>query len=588
MSLGEQKRCMGCMNLLSWDGRCLKCRFEESEYSSDVHHLPLGTLLKNGEYMVGKVLGSGGFGITYMGFDQNLLSRVAIKEYYPARYVSRNVADGDYSVRVYSEDAKKEYEKGLKAFIEESRILAKFSGMQGIVSIRGFFQENETAYIVMECVEGISVKEYVQRQGRIQPELVLEMMQQPIQALQKVHEEMLVHRDVSADNFIIDSYGRLTLIDFGAARYSNVMDDRTNTTICKQGFSAIEQYSGSGKQGPWTDVYSICATMYYMMTGIIPKSSTDRIIDDTIISLVQMDEIQLDQRKKQVIMDGMTVKNSERIQNMQELYLQLYGNPLARKISVASEEIQERVSQQTFRKSTFSPTALLGELTQAAAARKRRARRKKMAKFAIAVMAALLVVLFFGKAKEYIGFERTIAKWRLESIASVNTPEPANSLEHEELLKQEKYENDLLQDAMTQEKKQEDNNAEPTMTPEKEIQKESTVRMPKVSGLKKATAISRLKKSGLRYKIVYRYSSSIKKGKVIRANVTEGKMLKKEKSIILYVSKGKKKTVVRTTSEPRVTPAPNAPLLSVPEEVQETNKKEKDDSMAGDIDSILN
>ena len=570
MGLGAQERCMGCMKPLNWDGRCLHCNFEQSEYSLDLHYLPLGALLKNGDYMVGKVLGSGGFGITYIGFDRNLLSRVAIKEYYPARFVSRDVSDGDFSIRIYSGDTEKEYKKGLESFIEEARILARFSGMQGIVNIRSFFRENETAYIVMDCVEGISVKEYVQNRGKINPELVLEMMEQPIRALQKVHEEMLVHRDVSADNFIIDQNGKVTLIDFGAARYSNVIDDKTNTAICKQGFSALEQYSGSGKQGPWTDVYSICATMYYMMTGIVPKSSTERIVDDTIVPLQQMEEINLDQKKKQIIMSGMAVKNNERIQNMEKLYLALYGKELVEGIKFVKEEVQNPVSQKSSRKSTFSPTALLGELSQMTAERKKRARKKRIRKIITGVAAILLLALVLWKVTGNKGVERNVTKQTAESGHEENVVKFSDTPSQEKLPAHE---------------------PEPTTEVgegEKKTQEVKKVKMPKVSGVKKATAIKKLGKSGLQYKIVYRYSDSVEKGKVIRANVTEGKAVKKEKLIILYISKGKKRVVVRTTSKPKVTPSPTTPLLSVPEEVQKTNKNTEDDSMAGDIDSILN
>ena len=366
MGLHDKERCMGCMQPLNWDGRCLNCGFEKDKYPFDSHCLPLGTLLKNGDYMVGKVLGEGGFGITYIGFDRNLLNRVAIKEYYPTGFAGRDVSDGNYTLHVYGREAESDYRKGLEAFLEEARILARFSGMEGIVNVRSLFEENGTAYIVMEYVDGISVKHYVQEHGRIAPDLVLQMMKQPMRALQAIHEEQLVHRDVSADNFMIGQNGKVTLIDFGAARYSNVLDERTRTMICKQGFSALEQYSKDGKQGPWTDVYSICATMYYMLTGIVPKNSTERIVDDTVVPLDQMKDIPLGIEKKRSIMTGMAVKRTDRFQNMEILYLAVYGKPLVsdtqnnRMFSQVQSD-KPPMEKKIPRQQGISPTGLLRE-----------------------------------------------------------------------------------------------------------------------------------------------------------------------------------------------------------------------------------
>lgn len=576
MGLDGQERCMGCMKPLAWDGRC-SCGFDRKRYPSDSHYLPLNSFLKNGDYMVGKVLGEGGFGITYIGFDQNLLSRIAIKEYYPAGFAGRDISGGTYDVCAYGGDYAEVYKKGLDAFLKEARMLTQFSAMEGIVKVRNLFEENKTAYIIMEYVEGVSIKSYVQRYGRIKPELVLKMMEQPIRALQAVHRKNLVHRDVSADNLMIGQDGRVTLIDFGAARSSNAMDEKTRTTICKQGFSALEQYSKEGKQGPWTDVYSICATMYYMLTGTVPKSSTERIVDDTVVSLSQMDDILLGQDKKDAIMTGMAVKISERFQNMEALHCALYGKLSE---SVTEPEFtflkEEKPAVPTKKKEPDRKvnglTAILGEALR----KKKKDRTRQMGKILMAKIAGgtavvilLLSILWSqrgfihtnagaGKQAEQIGKDGL--GQRVEA-GPTDTPETT------------KVSDNQIKPVSQTIGTPEVGTPQTSSTPKEPASK--AVKMPKVNGLKRAEAVRRLKKKGLRYKIVIRNSSEVSVGIVIRASVSAGKTVKKGRQVILYVSKGRKIVV---TPKPTATPRPAV--------TKKPNRKQ-DDNLAGDLDTIL-
>lgn len=574
MGTKMQERCMGCMKLLSWDGSCPNCGFDKSRYPSDSHYLPLGTLLKNGDYMVGRVLGEGGFGITYIGFDQNLLSRVAIKEYYPSGFAGRDVTEGNFTLRVYGGDFADDYYKGLEAFLEEARILAKFSGMDGIVNVRSLFQENGTAYIVMEYVDGISVKEYVHKHGKMEPKLVLEMMEQPIRALQAVHEEHLVHRDVSADNFMLDKEGKITLIDFGAARYSNVIDEKTRTTICKQGFSALEQYSREGKQGPWTDVYSICATMYYMLTGIVPKNSTERIVDDAVVPLEQMSEIELSIEKKRSIMTGMAVKSSDRFQNMSVLFLAIYGKPLIDGVlhpefflegeQKSSNEKKENLQQ------IGSPTGILRELSQVSARRKNREKRKKIKRIVQSAVVVALLLLLFWNLRGGMGFEerkqvKQVSESNQSAQNSRSTEDDATSANAQ------KAEN------TQQEGENRDSSTNQPSGSSQSTAEAKTVKVPKVAGLKKRAAIKKIEKCGLRYKVVYRNSSSVAAGIVIRSGISAGKTVKPGKKIALYVSKGKKVESVAKTPVATQKPKQN----------KSTDSKKKEDDLAGDLDKIL-
>lgn len=316
--------CMGCMHKLDWDGRCHYCGFDERNYKKD-QQLGLHTRLKNGEYMIGRQLGQGGFGITYIGMDTTLLQTVAIKEYFPFGAVRRNDRN---EIELNDEKYRKDYEKGLESFLCEGRILARFSNLTAVVGVKNFFHENNTAYLVMDYVEGLSVREYVKRYGVLSPDRTLFLVQQVIADMQMIHHKQVLHRDVSADNLIITHNGSLKLIDFGATRQEFTKNQYTGTILCKQGYSAIEQYSTGRNQGPWTDIYGLCASIYFMLTGVVPDSAPDRIQNDCVRSLVQMDEIAMPKVQKEAIMKGLAVEVEHRYHTMAELYAALYGEKL--------------------------------------------------------------------------------------------------------------------------------------------------------------------------------------------------------------------------------------------------------------------
>lgn len=597
MSLDGQERCMGCMKPLNWDGRC-NCGFDQKSYPSDSHYLPLGSFLENGNYMVGKVLGEGGFGITYIGLDSKLLSRVAIKEYYPAGFAGRDISNGTYNVCAYASNEEEVYKKGLDAFLNEARILAQFSRMEGIVKVYRFFEENKTAYIVMEYVEGVSIKNYVQKYGRIKSELVLKMMEQPIRALQAVHEANLVHRDVSADNLMIGQNGKITLIDFGAARSSNMMDERTRTAICKQGFSALEQYSGTGKQGPWTDVYGICTTMYYMLTGIVPQNATERITDDEVVPLGKMDDILLGQDKKEALMTGMAVKSSERFQNMEALYSALYGklpeSYIERDIVFPKEEKQDApVEKVEPDRKTNWLTALLGEALQNQRSRKSRQKRKKLfGRIVGGAVAAIVLALIAWNLRGVFpvdaGAWKQTGKNGLKQQAEARpteTPESSKGASGNQIKPVSETNSTPKVTPQASSTPWTDSTPQASSTPQGAVSK--VVKMPKVSGLKKAEAVRRIEKQGLRYRVVSRNSSKFAVGIVIRASISEGKIVEKGKQIILYVSKGKKVVATpkpTTVPRPKVTPEPSA--TKRPTATKKPSSKQ-DDNLAGDLDTIL-
>lgn len=328
----DKKYCMNCMQPLSWDGTCPHCGLAAEKISDAPHHIPHGSKLFHGKYLVGRVLGEGGFGITYIGLDLTLLIAVAIKEYFPNGLVWRKCdkTRSSYQVTPYTPESKVLFERGKDDFLKEARVLSQFGTQEGIVRTRSFFEENDSVYLVMDYVRGGSIKDYVKRNGPFSPQNCWNILHNPIRALLDLHQRGLVHQDVSPDNVIINAEGNGVLIDFGAVRHANAIDDKTRTSIYKQGFSAYEQLEKRGKRGPWTDVYSLCATIYYMLTGQAPIDATERVFNDTIKPLWEY-PVDITKDVAEVIMHGLAVESSARLQTLDELYETLYECPAHRK-----------------------------------------------------------------------------------------------------------------------------------------------------------------------------------------------------------------------------------------------------------------
>ena len=310
-----KKYCMHCMQpLVETDTECPFCG-EKLEYNYPMHHLTPGTVL-NQKFLVGMALGEGGFGITYIGYDIKLDIKVAIKEYYPNGYANRsNTVSPDVSGTIG--ERKEFYDKGLERFLSEARILAKFAGEPGIVNVRDYFEENNTAYIVMDYLDGQDLKEYLKVKGTLSPEATVQMMMPIMQTLSKVHKQGLIHRDISPDNIRISEAG-VKLLDFGAARTVSAMDNKSLSVILKPGYAPYEQYYSRGQQGAWTDVYALCATMYKCITGITPNDSTERIIHDEVKNPSALG-IKISPATERTLMSGLNVRQPDRIQSMDEL-----------------------------------------------------------------------------------------------------------------------------------------------------------------------------------------------------------------------------------------------------------------------------
>lgn len=315
----EHDFCPYCMAPVEDGKPCGACGLTQGSYTPSPHHLPPGTVLKE-RYLVGRVLGEGGFGITYIGCDLQLELKVAIKEYFPTDKASR-VSQASLDVASYTGAAGVNYNKGLEKFLQEARTIARMDKQPVIVNVRDFFEINHTAYIVMEYVEGTTFKELVeQRGGRIPAGELLYLIEPLFFALKEMHGNGLIHRDISPENLMIEK-GEVRLLDFGCARES-ADGGNTLTIALKHGYAPVEQYQSKG-QGPWTDVYALSATIYYCLTGRKPPQAMDRLVEDELIPPRKLG-VDLTQRQEKALLHGMGVAPKRRFQSMEEFHTALY------------------------------------------------------------------------------------------------------------------------------------------------------------------------------------------------------------------------------------------------------------------------
>ena len=304
---------------------CSECGRPYGSVETEPFALKPGTIL-DGKYLVGEMLGQGGFGITYIGFDLLLEQKVAIKEYYP---MSTGMVSRENSTTVVWSSAvmqKSGMEKGFDSFLKEARKMAKLGGIPGVVGVKSVFIQNETAYIVMDFIEGETLLKKLQREGPMDYGTCISLMTPIMQALAEVHKHGIIHRDISPDNIMVQSDGKLILLDLGAAKDLDIQGKDGNVQssqmVAKHGFSPVEQYGQAGKIGPWTDVYAMAATIYYCCTGVLPPSATDRMIEDTLTCRPRLTKEQFD-----VLAFCMNVLPQKRPQNMDAL-LQIVTHPV--------------------------------------------------------------------------------------------------------------------------------------------------------------------------------------------------------------------------------------------------------------------
>ncbi len=335
--MNYNKLCLGCFRENnSGSPVCPSCGFDKNAYNetaAEKMYLTAGTILQ-GKYLVGKMLGAGGFGITYQAFQMTLDRVVAIKEFFPSNLVVRGEEEGhkgrDINVKVLGAGSREIFDRTLSSFVTEGRNLASIN-LPGVVGIYDCFRENSTAYLAMEYIGGQNLKEYQKDHGgKLGEKELLDLLNPVIRSMSKIHEMGIIHRDISPDNLILNSDGKLVLVDFGAARSMAGREEggKSLTVVLKQGYAPLEQYDPYGNQGPWTDVYALCATMYRLLTGRKPATASVRVQDENSEEKTRNELMEAGASAKtaSALAAGMRVLYSRRIQNMDELWKALYDS----------------------------------------------------------------------------------------------------------------------------------------------------------------------------------------------------------------------------------------------------------------------
>lgn len=466
-----------------------------------VHALPSGTCL-NQTYRIQDVLGEGGSGITYRGILPDTGNVVAIKEYFPPSLAVRSRQEGDFTLYPYPEKNKEEFDQGRVRFLNEASVLRSFQNLKCIVSVYDFFEENGTAYLVMEYIEGLTLRQYINENGTLTFPEVSELILPVIHSLAEIHEKGLIHRDISPDNLIIGMDNQLHLIDFGASRWENKTASK-NTVILKAGYAPPEQYISDSRIGAWADVYALCATLYFALTGSAPAEAIHRLDSDSPEPLSGLTHLLFWQRA--VLEKGLQLRPADRFQNMHALESALNGMP---------DTDKDRT--------VLSPPPT----------KKDRSRMRKMHHFSGRSLIIIGVLLAVVTGSVFFLWHTTPAP----SISPV--PSPAPSAHTETAL-----------------------STQPVSSPTATFWSQPLT-MPDLTGLSLKQAKKKLRKldSSIRIKAIYSYSKTIPAGKILAQSITKGVSFspKQLTSLALTVSKGKKPSsspAATVTQKPSKKPA---------------------------------
>ena len=345
-------RCFYCMEEYDEDIDviCPFCGNDIVGPTNDNTCLPAGSVLKH-RYVLGRVLGDGGFGITYIGYDKALKRKVAVKEFFPNECVTRQ--KGEATVTPLSGERGERYMSGLKSFQEEAQRLANLGSIEGVVNVYDVFADNGTAYIVMEYLSGDTVAQMVEKNRVLGFGRTMNIIVPVLRSLIKIHQAGIIHRDISPQNIIKTKEGKIVLIDFGAARQNTFSMSKSISIILKQGYAPIEQYDNKLEQNSWTDIYAVAATMYYMLTGVTPEFANSRLLEDTLVPVSQLRE-GLPPQLDDILKNALAVRPEERTQTAQELLDQImtlkdFKRPAKKKPKNQDKIATERLSKKQWK-----------------------------------------------------------------------------------------------------------------------------------------------------------------------------------------------------------------------------------------------
>ncbi len=482
--------CYHCMNKIA-DGssRCVHCGNPTSSPNCP-HHLKPGTVL-NDKFMVGDTIGEGGFGITYIGLDLILERKIAIKEFFPSGFANRNNTFSNEVIINYEKEGAY-FRTGVEHFLLEAKSIAKFHDEKSIVDVIAFFEENNTAYIVMEYVDGENLSDRIKSKGRFAPTEIFSLFLPIMNTLEKMHRENIIHRDITPENVLVLPDGSLKLIDFGSARYYAGLNKKTLSVQFKPGYAPVEQYNKNGNQGPWTDVYGLCATIYKCITGATPVDSLERLQNDSLKTPSSLG-VNISDPLERVLMYGLAVVPEKRCRSMNEL-LTITEQALNGADDLNRTVYADRTYGDTNMYSNASPDDFSGAYD-----RSRQKKRKVpvaviIITASLAVLAVIILIIIFSNIS--------------------------------------KNKDDDKGDAVSAQIVTEQVTDKPT---EKDL-----VTVPDLTGKKLSDAANELSSINLKLDTQYEESDTVAEGYVIRQTIAAGRQVNKGDTILLVVSSGKK------------------------------------------------
>ncbi|TGY97789.1 hypothetical protein E5329_02735 [Petralouisia muris] len=330
----ENQLCFRCFKMKGSYGVCPHCGYEEDTGAAQAYQLAPGTVLR-GRYIIGVSIGFGGFGITYKAFDTVLSIVVAIKEFYPAGLVNRG--EGEVKVGIFSGEKEKEFKRQLERFLEEARNMAIFSKEKDIINVFDYFEENQTAYIIMEYVDAPLLKESLKEKGKFPAKEAEKYILALLEALSKVHYHGIIHKDVSPDNIFLLGEDSIKLFDFGAAKFQGTETERTEDVVVKAGYTPPEQYRSRNAQGAFMDIYAVGAVFYEMVTGEKPMEAPDRSVGDELKKPGEF-EIEIEERLERIILKALALKPELRFQTAEQMKEAITGR---KKVGLPEEELRK-------------------------------------------------------------------------------------------------------------------------------------------------------------------------------------------------------------------------------------------------------